>query len=433
MAIVQLIDPNDIHTAAATWSGFIYQGKVALYHVLKLLNEDIANVKYSLQLDSLEDFAIVEEVDGLIQPITLHQVKAMKSKLYSSYKEAFDKLEKRIDDYPCEGAYFHLTTENEKSKEEIKEKHPKIDIYNNYEGNCFCPLEEIDEKCDSEISKYLKENKLSHFDTTELREISRLNLESKISGRIIEVHSQNHNADVNIRKGAYYSIIPLEDFVNILKSNPQELLDNEDYYLFIIQELLNQYYTEFCLEITEDLENEEKELTEGNKEKLSNYLAQINGLDKSSLLKFIQSILPNRSVKLGTIKEFKDFNVQQDEFKYSFLQILLELIESTGIIGKNLSWKDDDDLRYTATAIHAGQRSKHQICKNIFKNINDLDIEVPYESNMLITASIDVTSIKDQLNKQYKVEEELGDKKNNIVKWFDIGLISLDNAKDKIG
>ena len=211
------------------------------------------------------------------------------------------------------------------------------------------------------------------------------------------------------------------------------LLDNEDYYLFIIQELLNQYYTEFCLEITEDLENEEKELTEGNKEKLSNYLAQINGLDKSSLLKFIQSILPNRSVKLGTIKEFKDFNVQQDEFKYSFLQILLELIESTGIIGKNLSWKDDDDLRYTATAIHAGQRSKHQICKNIFKNINDLDIEVPYESNMLITASIDVTSIKDQLNKQYKVEEELGDKKNNIVKWFDIGLISLDNAKDKIG
>ena len=279
----------------------------------------------------------------------------------------------------------------------------------------------------------MKENKLSHFDTTELREISRLNLESKISGRIIEVHSQNHNADVNIRKGAYYSIIPLEDFVNILKSNPQELLDNEDYYLFIIQELLNQYYTEFCLEITEDLENEEKELTEGNKEKLSNYLAQINGLDKSSLLKFIQSILPNRSVKLGTIKEFKDFNVQQDEFKYSFLQILLELIESTGIIGKNLSWKDDDDLRYTATAIHAGQRSKHQICKNIFKNINDLDIEVPYESNMLITASIDVTSIKDQLNKQYKVEEELGDKKNNIVKWFDIGLISLDNAKDKIG
>ena len=181
------------------------------------------------------------------------------------------------------------------------------------------------------------------------------------------------------------------------------------------------------------MENEEKELTEGNKEKLSNYLAQINGLDKSSLLKFIQSILPNRSVKLGTIKEFKDFNVQQDEFKYSFLQILLELIESTGIIGKNLSWKDDDDLRYTATAIHAGQRSKHQICKNIFKNINDLDIEVPYESNMLITASIDVTSIKDQLNKQYKVEEELGDKKNNIVKWFDIGLISLDNAKDKIG
>ena len=34
--MIQLINPNDIHSAADTWNGFIYQGKVALYHVLKL-------------------------------------------------------------------------------------------------------------------------------------------------------------------------------------------------------------------------------------------------------------------------------------------------------------------------------------------------------------------------------------------------------------
>lgn len=39
--MVQLIDPNDIHSEADTWNGFIYQGKVALYHVLKLTNEKL--------------------------------------------------------------------------------------------------------------------------------------------------------------------------------------------------------------------------------------------------------------------------------------------------------------------------------------------------------------------------------------------------------
>ena len=89
-----LINPNDIHSAADTWSGFIYQGKIALYHVLTLmLNE--ANVDdLELQLDSLEDFAIVRNDGTNISPVSLHQVKAMKSHLYSSYQEAFNNLEK---------------------------------------------------------------------------------------------------------------------------------------------------------------------------------------------------------------------------------------------------------------------------------------------------------------------------------------------------
>ncbi|MBI6119146.1 ABC-three component system protein [Salegentibacter maritimus] len=432
MAVSQLIDPNDIHTAAATWSGFIYQGKVALYHVLKLLNADSDNVKYNLQLDSLEDFAIVEKVDGQIRPITLHQVKAMKSRLYSSYKEAFEKLEKRIDDFPCEAAYFHLTTENEKSVDEIKREHPKMDIYNNYDGNCFCPLDEIDEKCEREISEYLRKQNLDHFDTTEIRQIFRNNLESIISGRIIEIHSKNHKDDMKIREGAYHSIIPLKDFDIILKTDPQKSLDNEDYYLFLTKELLNQYYCEFCLETTEDLEDRGEILTEDEREKLSDYLQQINDLDKNSLLTFIQGLLPNRKVKLQTIKELKDFNVQQDEFQDAFLQILLELIRPSGKIGQNLSWKGTDNLRYTATAINTGQATKYKICKRIYKNISDIDIDVPYEANKLITTSIDIESLKNELNLQNEIEEEQNSEKNNIVKWYDIGLISLNNAKKKI-
>lgn len=429
MAEKLLIDPKDIHSAAATWSGFIYQGKIALYHVLKLLNEDTDNLKYSLQLDSLEDFAIVEKVNGEINPITLHQVKAMKSKLYSSYKEAFDKLEKRIDDFPCEGAYFHLATENERSKEEIKEEHPNMDIYSNYNGDCFCPLEQIDEKCEKEISDYLIHKNLQHLDNSDTRAIFKNNLESRISGRIIEIHSKNHKDDISIREGAYHLIIPFTDFEAILNSNPQDSLDNENYYLFLTKELLNQYYTEFCLEIVEDLEEQGEELTNEIKEKLSEYLQQINGLNKNSLISFVQGLLPNREVKLRTIKEFKDFNVQKDEFKDAFLKILYELICASGKIGQNLFWKGTDNLRYTATAINSGQLNKHKICKRIYRNITDIDINVPYEANKLITGSIDVKSLRNELNSQNHIYKEENSKKNNIVKWFDVGLISLNNAK----
>ena len=422
----QLIDPNDIHTAIGTWSGFIYQGKVALYHVLWLLNKNENNLKYYLQLDSLEDFAIV---DKEINPITLHQVKALKSKLYSSYKNAFEKLEKRTDEFSCDRAYFHFATQNEKSITEIKKRHPKMDIYDKYGDYCFCPLEEIDDKCEREISKYLKKQNLIHFDNQELRTIFRNNLESKINGQIIEIHSNNHKNDIKIREGAYYLIIPLTDFKSILESNPQKSIDSEDYYFFLTKSLLNKYYTEFCLETSEEFKCKNKIFYRTEKEKLSDYLQQINNLGKNSLLKFIQDLLPNRKITLNTVKDFKDFNIQNDEFKDVFLQILLDLVRPSGEIGQDFSWNGTDNLRYTATAINSGQNNKHKICKRIFKNISDIDIDVPYEANKLITSSIDVESLKSEINLQNEIEEDNSTLTNNIIKWNDIGLVSLNVAK----
>lgn len=73
------------HTAIPTWSGFIYQGRIALYHTLKLHNEKKRNDcdHLYLQIDSIEDFSIVkyDEQKNII-PITMHQVKAVKSHSY---------------------------------------------------------------------------------------------------------------------------------------------------------------------------------------------------------------------------------------------------------------------------------------------------------------------------------------------------------------
>jgi len=46
------------HSAISTWSGFVYQGKVALYHCLKLINE--GDSKFQLQLARISHKGIKE-------------------------------------------------------------------------------------------------------------------------------------------------------------------------------------------------------------------------------------------------------------------------------------------------------------------------------------------------------------------------------------
>lgn len=82
------------HDATPTWSGFNYQGKLAIFHTLKLmnsLNEREYN-NYELELEWFEDFAIKK--DGIYESV--HQVKAYNSNSINKYEEAICGLFRRI-------------------------------------------------------------------------------------------------------------------------------------------------------------------------------------------------------------------------------------------------------------------------------------------------------------------------------------------------
>lgn len=76
--------------AIPTWSGFNYQGKMMLLHVLELINQiDKDEGTYSVELEKTEDFCIICDSEYT----SFHQVKAYLSKnKWSSYREAMDKL-----------------------------------------------------------------------------------------------------------------------------------------------------------------------------------------------------------------------------------------------------------------------------------------------------------------------------------------------------
>jgi hypothetical protein len=424
------IDPEKIDSAADSWSGFIYQGKVALYHVLRLIIEEPQSVSYHLQLDSLEDFAIVDED---INAISLHQVKALGTHLYSSYEAAFIKLEKRLVMYPCNGAYFHLAIQNQSTKAQIEAIHTTIEIYEYRNGNTFCSLDDIDLNIEVLISEYFRNNNLEGDNNLNYIQIVRNCLEDIIVGQIIAIHACNHRRNgLRLNEAAYYLTIPFTSFTNLLNTDINAKAADEEYYLNITKKLINKYYSEFALELEEELNEEGVELTEIQRLKLDNHLLEINALDRKELVSFIKNIMPHRDFKLKTLFDFKDNNIEKDEFKYSFLMCLFELMEPTFKIKEGLMWSHVSSKKYTATSIYTPQNDIKKVCKKIYNNIIDNNFEIPYQSDYLITKDLEIDSIEVGLNSQIKIPDD-DDIKNNITKWSNVGLIKIETAKNILG
>ncbi len=107
------------YDATASWSGYTYQGKVAIYVTLKKINylRDINpnyDLKsYYLELEWLEDFAVLfKNKSGELIYESIHQVKARKEQKLSAYSSALIKLLQKIDaNGIIENAYLH-TIEN---------------------------------------------------------------------------------------------------------------------------------------------------------------------------------------------------------------------------------------------------------------------------------------------------------------------------------
>lgn len=95
--------------ASPSWSGFNYQGKIALYYTLMQINAKPVGAdlsSYSLMLESTEDFEI--RCDGT--PVSFHQVKAYNSSSYSKYSDAL--LEITLELYKQIGVSGKLHTWN---------------------------------------------------------------------------------------------------------------------------------------------------------------------------------------------------------------------------------------------------------------------------------------------------------------------------------
>lgn len=415
------INPESVHSAISSWSGFVYQGKVALYHVLKLLNKGTADVaNYSLQLDSLEDFAIMDNVVA----ISLHQVKALKNKSYNTYESAFKKLCNKRGDHTKSDFFFHTAQKIlDKTVTEIQNAHKPMEIYH-YGNRPNCPLDEIDTFITEQITEYYKNFKPA-FASDENAVKTRHYLDAIVQSKVINIHHKIHLGLHSENALAYREVIPFQQFIDVLNEDTAARITGPSYYLNRTQADLNRYYQEYCFELSEETLDE-------CKLKLNNFAAFINTLHADEMAGLIRRIIPHRSFVLNTITDYKDNNIQQDEIKQSFFKCLMELKEITPLDHKDLSWVINQE-KYVPTAIAWTQEYERKACEQVIKNILNTDLELPFEVTSLITANINVDSIYTSASDVMDVSPEEADRQaTKITNWKRISMTSISEVKKKI-
>ncbi len=415
------------HTAIPTWSGFIYQGRVGLYHVLKQLNikpETEIN-ELLFQIDSIEDFTILKSnPNGVDIPVSMHQVKAVKSNAYSTYKGDFIQLFTKWTNLGISTveAFFHLSTQNEKTKTQIEALHPNIIVYS-YENSAeYCSLNDIDNKIKEQIVLAMQKYAIvGHDNPSTVQLISEI-LEKIISDKVIYIHSLNHDG-IAIRNAAFDSPIPLRSFLDVIRIDISSLVQNEQYFETQIRGNLNQYYQEYCF----DMEN--VHMSEEEKKKMDKYLVYFNSLDSNSFKTFLQKIRPHKKIVYSSLAEYTDGGINKDEIKDSFLVTLSEICASNNKIG--FGWIDDAQKNYHPTSIKESNTDagKLRISKKILDTALSTTVEVPFDSDFLITDECTVESIQLTANKISEIEEL---EPNKITNWRNVSLIDLKTAKKKL-
>jgi hypothetical protein len=199
------------HSAIPSWSGYIYQGKVAIYHVLKTVHKklqtdvDTKFDNYELEIEWQEDFAI--KVNGAYDSI--HQVKAYEQSasptVYNkALKDLYDKLSRGIGVSGWLNIWnpINFTTMTEsKNFLELKNANKgtqpqnvldKVDIYQYCNGNQFCDLDEIDRLIVKKIGEIYNLNNFGISSLTDTQyEFVRFKLYQIIDAHIVEVHKDS--------------------------------------------------------------------------------------------------------------------------------------------------------------------------------------------------------------------------------------------------
>ncbi|WP_342576633.1 ABC-three component system protein [Paenibacillus sp. FSL M8-0142] len=457
------------HSAIPSWSGFQYQGKVAINVVLDyILKIDPAEVnRFFLELEWYEDFSIIKDD----KYVSIHQVKSYKKRTLSEYKDAlWNLLGKSVLKNGVE-SYLHAATElvainemksrliqldppSEPKPQKDPSKGPRIkgytpwhyykmvvdadaynsafenlSIYSYEETKQYCPMNELEEEIKKRIIQYCERKKggtptQAHVETTYNYLLGEL--DKHITIRHVAEQESEEGEDELIPDRICFS-----NFISVLDNEWEE--PSEEY---IIHRLKNIFHStcEFLFhELHETIVNEGNEHRLEDLQRAENYVRAIAGMSNDSFFTFCQMVTPHIEFQKADSLAFRNLIPQNgmDVFCLALYEIKQALNGYKYILQdqqKNLCYLPST-IRLSTSRIRNESRELSKIAVGILGNAAIRD-EL-YEIEAIITDNVRASSLESAANKFTDIESK-GERNNNITKIKNIRLIDIDTAMEEL-
>lgn len=402
-------DKNYPATAATTWSGFVYQGKIALYHCLKLINQ--GTVDFELQLDSSDDFAIYK--NGTL--ISAHQVKANIGKYRSGYAAALEKSSTiEFDRTKGISRYFHVSVQLDDTDDHTGTNKELVQFYV-YGKNKYCGLGEIEGLTKDLIRQICVSRSITHSE--DLLNYNYCLLSEKISSKAVEIHRLVQDERVKANEAAYNNRIGAQSLLDdILTKNPY---NSTEYFAVHLK-------AELCSYLEERLDQALPGMSDEMYARARRLFEHIRLTDASELKALCQLMKPSErfsSVQKADIRRYSG---------------LIEAMNIEPILKQFPHYLDGENRFYLPTALDLPFLEDREGCiSDLLGEMerNENLLKLLFEYNHLIACRSMGTFL---INTKYTHPDDLNDQEvkdridSNITKSFCLSIMTKEDAEARL-
>ncbi|MCA3987367.1 ABC-three component system protein [Vibrio vulnificus] len=407
-------------SAIASWSGFIYQGKIALYHCIHLLISGNSNADH-LKVETLDDF-VIYDFGG--KALSLHQVKARGNRKRSAYDEALkqaaeistssiDKTTKR---------WFHVSCELDDFSPYIPTNatQNQVDFYHYPDDNHYLRLDHVNEQLEQAVYDYLEKVKLSC--SPRLIQYKLGLLCTLLDKKVISAHAKIHKNGELKFDAANKTPISLTEIEQCLKS---EVLDETD------ENVVLNRFRRNILDRTDELIESHKEADDISRVDVLACRNAIALMNLETLKRLYYSKKPN--LDSVSIKGFSDDSVE------SYMSIIA-ILEQLVVLKDLPHYYQPQYGTYLPTAIQLKKINEKLSLSDIQNNVealreNSIVQDVLYEYNNLV---VDMKHSAFPLSEASKLTGKFLDisdddlNQSRLTKIHNVRFISLDDAQGEL-
>ena len=403
------------HSAIGSWSGYIYQGKCAVYVVLNAIlkeyqsNKNVDQIKgYLLYLDAYDDFSIHNENN---QAISLHQCKLHKQtqEFEEAQKQLLETKRYWVEQNVCDEdtvVYFH----SNQSPNLID----GISSFEDFEGNVSFDADTLSRKMRGLITKIFEEQGIERPQERVYNALI-----SWVDRQVTTIYGRFLKQKVALREVAIEkeSAIRFDKIISILFEDDLAEYPPQDFYKLLKYEILHSIKEE----IEENYETED-DWDGGNPEFVQDFVDCIGKTPIANFEHIVQRLLPVEDIHPS---EKSERNVCNSSIAQEFIQLVAKCSFRLRV---ELDWNEQSKRQ---TPIAVKHLNLSQTCKQLYKNRANLDCLREYDILVTKEGNEFIPNIRDKALIIGSTDTTNDDDKN-IFKEKKVGLLSVSkfNAGD---